>query len=258
MASTSYLDDLCDSIAAARSMQELAVCCKAAARLLEFEHFAMLQPSSGTRQLSGLALTDYPDDWVRHSLNNLNYLNSPVFALAARTTLPFEWRSVPALMAMSAPQKNYMREIGALGLRSGVTAPIHMPGEPSAIISFVGTTERKLVASEIAVARYLADRLFDRARRLRPAVPAGPAVGDDVTAQIVRMMFRGRSLRFMAARLDLPVREIVSRIAAARDQLAAGSDLELIARTLYPKRTLPRTHEAAPIDPASRADRSAA
>lgn len=227
--------DAARQISAVRTLAELFKAASATAQALDYQYFSIVQANHQTKQLNGMAHTNYPDAWVRHSLRNLNYLNSPVIALTTRATLPFDWADLGSLMTLLPGQQTYMREIRELGLRSGLTVPIHLPGEPGVMVSFVSEQSTTPSVETLAWARYLADLLVDRARAIRASHRIVSLPADDTTAQLVKMIFRGRSLRYMAEKLDLPQSEIARRIQDTKAAFPVGSDLELIARTLYSK-----------------------
>ncbi len=228
------IGNLVASINSADDMHCLADCCEQAARAAGYHHYSVFQPAMSGGIGSGLVLTNYPNEWLRRSARNLAYLDSPVIMLAARSPMPFQWSELPERMRLTCSQQAYLRQIRAIGMVSGFTMPVHRPTEVPGFVSFVDHELVCLGEQETAAATYVCLLLFNRARQLRDRSGPVLVIADPATREIAKLMLRGRSLRFIADRTRLPVAEVNQRIDTFRDQLPLGSNIELLARVLYP------------------------
>lgn len=245
-------DDMFARVRASPTIGALSSLCELAAHRLGFAYYTMLQPAMTGTPTSGLLLTNYPPDWIRQAVRNYNYLNSPVISLAAQTVMPFEWSELPYRLKLTASQLAYLRQTERMGIRSGFTVPIQNPNDPPGMVSFVSEQRRVIDDQTKALTIYLSMTAFQRAKELQSSMPPANVPQDAMTCGIVKLMLRGRSLRHIAEKLNIPVREVSERVEQAARHFPEGSNIAVVARVLYAPRPIraetvrkPRTREMA-------------
>lgn len=240
------IDNIIASVTSAQTLSELSSLCEAAGHVLGFGYYTILQPAMTGSPVAGLLLTNYPADWIRQTVKNYNYLNSPVMSLAAQTAMPFEWSDLPCHIRLTPSQQAYLRQIERMGIRSGFTVPIQTPNDTPGMVSFVSDQRRVLDTHTKAYSVFLAFTAFQRGKDLQNAQRPEPVRHDPVTADIVKLMLRGRSLRLIAEKLAIPASEVAMRVEKAREHFPEGSNIALVAQVLYAPHPLARTRAAAP------------
>lgn len=113
------------------------------------------------------------------------------------------------------------------------------------MVSLVSQNRLSLDHQSRASAAYLAITAFYKAKALQKTLHRAPSPQDATTTDIVKLMLRGRSLRFIAHRLNIPVSEVTNRVAAASKDFPEGSNIELVARILYAPKPVKQGHRAA-------------
>lgn len=236
---------LIGGVRAAASISELSSLCEMAGHALGFTYYTVLQPAMAGTPVSGLLLTNYPVDWIKQAVKNYNYLNSPVISLAAQSTMPFEWSELPQRLKLTSGQQAYLRQIARMGIRSGFTVPVQSRSDPPGMVSFVSTQPRELDDQTKAITMFLAMTVFHRAKDLQKLRRPPALVQDAITDEVVKLMLRGRSLRFIAEKLNIPPRELEACVEKASRNFPEGSNIALVARILYAPRKRTRAASAA-------------
>ena len=111
----------------AQSLQELGfryfACCS---------HIDPLGPRA-----EALVFVNYPSEWVHQFSLSGRYRIDPVFRYAEERMVPFFWDDAEFRAALTAQQRDMLREAEILGICHGYTVPIHPPGAPMASCSVV-------------------------------------------------------------------------------------------------------------------------
>jgi LuxR family transcriptional activator of conjugal transfer of Ti plasmids len=90
-----------------------------------FPHFAYLSFAPRDDDDDMLAMTTYPSPWVKQYSTNRYDRIDPVIARSIATTLPFSWSTDRFDTKLTKKQKWFLEEASDLGIRHGVTIPIH-------------------------------------------------------------------------------------------------------------------------------------
>ncbi|MFZ2028856.1 MAG: LuxR family transcriptional regulator, partial [Vitreimonas sp.] len=98
-------------------------------RSLGFTHVACashvdpLKPPQGA-----VMIVDYPKGWIEHYSDNNFAPHDPVFNAARNQALPFQWNDEAFLANLDDVQLDMLAQAADVGLRNGLTIPIHVPG----------------------------------------------------------------------------------------------------------------------------------
>lgn len=101
----------------------------------EFHFAAGVFGGSRTYEQCAIAV-DYPPRWISHYLAK-GYLNiDPTISRMVKARIPLEWGEFDEL---SNEQRELFADVRELGIKSGLTVPIHAPGSITFIASFAYT-----------------------------------------------------------------------------------------------------------------------
>lgn len=204
-----------------------------ATREFEFDHYAMTQRYGLRIEDSPVQLTDYPEEWIDLLGRDQFWVNDPVLAACQRTIVPFDWDDLPELIPMTPKQTGYMRTAADQGLMRGWTVPIHIPGEASALCSFVLCDDRVLPGDSLPAAQYLACFAFESARRIAArSTPPRPKLTKRQLDCVV-LAARGKSDWVAAQILGLAPDTVHKYIESAKARYGVSSRTELVVRALY-------------------------
>lgn len=239
MAAPQTIERLVSTIRDAADHAALTDCAAEIAQLYGYKYFTLIRTGNTDLVPAGLALTNLPLEWIRYSVRNLNYLDSPIIHYAACTIEPFQWSDIAFDKMARQRQTSYVRKLeGEFSIRGGFTTPVHSPTRCPGLVSIMGDKQDRLTYADAAMAAYLSIALFNRVERLA-ATASNTASIDADTRATLKLMLRGRSLQFMSQKLGVSVSEVAKRVEAARVAAPSGSQIDLIARALYapPART---------------------
>lgn len=243
MATPQTIESLVSTIRDAADYAALTACASQIAHLYGYKYFTLIRTGNIDRVPAGLTLTNLPLEWIRYSVRNLNYLDSPILHHAARTIEPFQWSDIAFDKMTKQRQTSYLRKLeGVFSIRGGFTTPVHSPTRCPGLVSIMGEKQDRLAHADAAMAAYLSIALFNRVEQLA-ATTCNTATIDADTRATLKLMLRGRSLQFMSQKLGVSVSEVAKRVEAARVAAPSGSQIDLIARALYapPARTQRRS-----------------
>lgn len=104
---------------------------------LGFDKFTyhVVRPPEGPRKR--FFLSNYPDVWVSHYIEQ-EYVNiDPIAPLASSTIVPFAWPDLRHGRRKNAKWEKFFNEASEFGLDKGITVPAHGPGQCLATFNFV-------------------------------------------------------------------------------------------------------------------------
>ncbi len=228
------------SVREAGSLAEVSHVLSEATREFEFDHFALVQRISARPAIGPVRLSDYPSDWVDLLTATAYYVHDPVLVACEKSVTPFSWDAIPGMISMTKHQTAYMANARSVGLDSGWTVPIHVPGSASGLCSFVTTKGRKLPAESLPAAQYLACFAFEAARRL---VSNDDGDGETVTSIAPKLTQRQLDCVVLAARgksnwvagqlLGVSPGTVHKYLESAKRRYSVSSRTELVVRALF-------------------------
>ena len=230
------LQQFVDNMRVALSHEALAEQLSLATRRLGFDHFALAQRDPARVELEGILLTDLPANWLAALAKDYFYAHDPVLVALQSSATPFVWSDMDSFMDMTDRHRAYMQLAADNGIAQGITVPIHVPGEPSALCSFSMTDNRSLPLESMPYAQYIASSGFEAARRLRNACPSANPMGlTDMQRSILIQMARGKSRLLISRTLKITPSEINTALKMARRRYRVASSTEVVVQALYDK-----------------------
>lgn len=123
----------------ATTVGELADCFQLAIEQFGFDYFALV-PCSGFDSINdNTAIIDrFPRPWSERYIRERYFDFDPVFSVARKELLPFSWDSPRMVEGLSRQQRNLFAEASETGLRHGLSIPIHVWEQQTALISVAG------------------------------------------------------------------------------------------------------------------------
>ncbi len=237
-------DDLQLLVRAVRNVStltDLGLVMTDATRLLGFDHYAVVQTGAAS-PLGRLQLSDFPDQWVNHLALSGLIAHDPVLLACERSSTPFAWSNLSALVPMTRHHHDYMARAREAGLAEGYTVPIHMPGHLSGLVSFAVADPDRLPGRSLPGAHYLASFAFEAARRLAqdgaqraaegPANSARPRLTQRQIDCLV-LSARGKSNWVAGQLLGLSSGTVHKYLEAAKQRYGVSSRTELVVRALF-------------------------
>jgi LuxR family transcriptional regulator, quorum-sensing system regulator CciR len=217
----------------ADSLEEISTHLSDATRAFDFDHFALTQRYGLRIEDSPVQLTDYPPEWVEMLGQSEYWVHDPVLAACQKTVAPFAWDDLGRIVNLTPKQSTYMRTAAEQGLARGWTVPIHIPGEATALCSFVLSDDRALPHESLPAAQYLACFAFEAARRLAARnTPPAPRLTRRQLDCVV-LAARGKSDWVTAQLLGLAPDTVHKYIESAKARYGVSSRTELVVRALY-------------------------
>ncbi|MGC1305341.1 MAG: LuxR family transcriptional regulator [Caulobacteraceae bacterium] len=161
-----------DRLNSAQDLQQLQAGCTAVLSEVGGYYFAagLFDPRQG--QAQRVIAVDYPAAWVEHYFANRYMDIDPTVTTAAHRAAPYDWDFAAARGTAAAP---VFTDIYDLGVRSGVTVPVHMPGGATFVASFAGTEQadarrRPLLTCVAVLLHEHFSRLDARSRAVAPTL----------------------------------------------------------------------------------------
>ena len=231
------IQNIIGSMKVAVSYGELSEQLTLATQRLGFDHFALAQRDPARMEFDGIRLTDLPESWLTALAKDYYYAHDPVLVALQFSATPFIWSDMESFMKLTARHRAYMQLAADHGIAQGVTVPIHVPGEPSALCSFAMTDHRPLPIESLPAAQYIASWGFETARALRNSnhASANPMHLTDLQHNVLVLVARGKSRQFASRTLKVTPVEINTALKLAQRRYRAGSCTELIVMALYDK-----------------------
>jgi LuxR family quorum-sensing system transcriptional regulator CciR len=161
------------------------------------------------------------------------YTRSPILLAGSVMPGPFEWADLPRMFSLSAEQQRYLDLARDHGLVFGFTVPLHAPGEPSAVVSFVNDSSRPLNRDILPMAMYAASRAFLAGRRIKHATADHGRAISDHDRRVITYLCRGMSRHQIARKLGIDIRAINAVVTRGCKHYEVSSQTELVVRTLF-------------------------
>lgn len=207
-----------------------------ATRRLGFDYFALAQRDPARVELQDILLTDLPANWLAVLAKDYFYAHDPVLVALQCSATPFVWSDMGNFMEINVRHRAYMKLAADNGIAQGITVPIHVPGEPSALCSFSMTESRPLPLESLPFAQYIASSGFEAARRLRNALSSAKPSGlTDLQRRILIQMARGKSRLLISRTLKITPAEINAALKVVQRRYRVATSTEVVVQALYDK-----------------------
>ena len=85
--------------------------------------FSIVELISNNDKPAFYTYSTYPDNWIKHYINNQYYEYDPVFVNPAHAPFPFYWHH-NSVIDLTKQQQDLFKEAYSFGIRSGTTIPL--------------------------------------------------------------------------------------------------------------------------------------
>ncbi|HYD98605.1 MAG TPA: LuxR family transcriptional regulator [Alphaproteobacteria bacterium] len=152
-----FVDEL-RPLAADNNLNGIRAAIAGYAERLGFERFTyhVIQPPHGPRV--PFYISTYPEEWVARYVSEGYVKLDPVVGLASRSLVAFPWQDAWRDRG-NGRQRELRQESGDLGLRNGLTVPIHSPGGGLATLNFTASVGDKAFADIYRSSRHQLESL---------------------------------------------------------------------------------------------------
>ncbi|MES0020898.1 LuxR family transcriptional regulator [Mesorhizobium sp. M0036] len=94
-------------------------------------------------------MVNYPDDWQERYFEMGFEKIDPILKTGRNRVSAFRWSEIYGAASTTKSERLFFEEAAKCGLRSGVSIPLHGPGDSFAITSFAGPSDHELQSSAI-------------------------------------------------------------------------------------------------------------
>lgn len=99
-----------------------------------FTYFALTHHSHPSQWKSlAIALHNCPQEWVDSYAQNKLYKIDPILHASTLTTIGFRWDELASIIEMTPDRLKLLHIYENAGVSSGITVPVHIPGEPTGV-----------------------------------------------------------------------------------------------------------------------------
>ncbi|ODP38817.1 helix-turn-helix transcriptional regulator [Sphingomonas turrisvirgatae] len=186
-----------------------------------------------------LRLSNYPSDWIEHSLAERFYASDPIHRASTRTATGFLWSEVSSLIDLTRRDHDILQAASRHGLGEGFTVPVHVPGEYRGTCSFGTTSLDDLGRRALPLASMTSSYAFEAGRRIlraerRTAEPSGdvPLLTDRQRDAIV-LVARGKADPEIAQLLGISQATAHEHVENARRAYGHAQRPYLVVRALF-------------------------
>lgn len=177
-------------------------------------------------------ISNYPDDWQKHYLQNRLFLVDPVIAKAKSTTTPFVWSGAMQPVGATKEARKFMREAVSIGIRSGITIPLSCGFGGKGAVTFSGqddNIDREILLDETLL-RYIGAFLhlyFSQTRGLFLNATDCPL--SVLHLQCLSWLAKGKSSADIATMRGTSTRAVEYNLQLIRQKLSAVTTVQAVA-----------------------------
>lgn len=229
------IDELAMEVSNANSSDQLTESMSRAARLMDFDHFALSYEHhtlSTTR--NGVLIHDYPEPWAKTYTEFDLSGNDPVRRACERSMKGFAWRELEQLVPLTKGDHRMLSVGSANGIGDGYTVPRHLPGHASGSCTFATRPDRVLPSAMLHVAEVVGAFALTAARRIAGDIldTRRPSLSPR-QRECVLWSARGKTAAETAAILGIGEDTVVQHLRTARERYDVHSRHALILCSLF-------------------------
>jgi LuxR family transcriptional regulator, quorum-sensing system regulator CciR len=231
------IDDLLAKFDAADTMPKLQLAMIATTRTIGFTYFALTHHIHPSRWNNiAIALHNCPSAWVNYYASRKLYKHDPILHASTLTSLGFLWEELPAMIEMTRSRQRVLDLYAEAGIRTGITIPIHVPGEPTGSCSFATTRNQPLPCENMLTAQLVGAFAFQAARRITGLMQANDQAVRRLTPRqrdCLLWAMRGKTDWEIAQILELSPATVSQHIEMARERYGVVKRMQLAIRAIY-------------------------
>jgi LuxR family quorum-sensing system transcriptional regulator CciR len=205
-------------------------------RELGFDYFALTHHVNPRRTYAPVIRIDsYPADWVAYfDRENLGSCD-PVHRASHRTSVGFAWSRLPALIHLTARDREVLDLATGQGIGNGFTVPANVPGEANGSCSFATRARKSFTQSSLTLAQLVGAFGFEAARRLwrmNNPLDALPRLTERQRDCVV-WAARGKSDWEISRILGVSHETVIQHLKQARERYGVGKRTQLAIHALF-------------------------
>jgi LuxR family transcriptional regulator, quorum-sensing system regulator CciR len=232
-----YLDSLLSPIRSACTFKCLADALRHTTKAMGFEFYALTQHIHPTRWNDiAIALHNCPVAWVEYYATKKLYKHDPILHASTLTSLGFLWSELPAMLDMTRNRQRVLDLYAEAGIGTGITIPVHVPGEPTGSCSFATTHSQPFPYENMLTAQLVGAFAFQAARRIAGLMQANDHQVRRLTPRqrdCLIWAMRGKTDWEIAQILELSPATVSQHIEMARERYGVVKRMQLAIRAIY-------------------------
>jgi LuxR family transcriptional regulator, quorum-sensing system regulator CciR len=225
---------------AARSADDLRALMEPITHEMGFHGYALFQHVKRFtwKRRRALAISNFSRSWLEHFFSERMYVYDPVLLASQRTAIGFRFDEVATLVDLNERQRELMSAARRAGIANGFCVPIHVPGEPDGICSFVVTDDAPLPLENLPMAQLVGCFAYEAARQLLLAGDKiiRPAFSRPLTnrqLECIVFVARGKTDWEISQILGLKEDTVTEHLDEARRRCGVSRRTELVVHTLF-------------------------
>lgn len=230
---TGFLRD----ITGAANETELFEALSAISRELGFSFFALSHHVDMRKAPEpSIRLHNYPDAWVEYYDNHGLGASDPVHRASHLTSVGFAWSEIPALINLTARDRQILERAERRGIGDGFTVPANVPGESNGSCSFANPKGMNISSEALPIAQLVGAFAFEMARKLWRVrsphfVPALQLT--ERQRECVVWMARGKSDWEISQILGIQHETVIRHLKQARERYGVSKRTMLAIQALF-------------------------
>jgi len=204
---------------------------EAVTRELGFDWYAYVR--LGRRNLRGsadLVATNLPGNRISHPQCLGLTWDDPARLMAARSSVGFRWSELDGIVRREE-ERRHLESARSNGLSEAYAVPAHLPGESSALITFIVRTGRHLPEDSLPMAQLAGTYAYDAVRRLQSGLRSARSIRlTKRQAECVLLVARGKSDWEIARILGISSETVSEYVDAARSRYGVAKRTQLVIR----------------------------
>jgi LuxR family transcriptional activator of conjugal transfer of Ti plasmids len=224
------LEDCCDSLQTAKTVNEFRCVASAAARQLGFQWYAYLSVCESTLDM----LSSYPTLFQRRYVELRLCDEDPIIRHARNTNTPFSWGDAEEADLYFNSNNRVVREAMKCGIRTGITIPIHPGYNNFAALSFAGRDRAPLDLVQDPGTLQLIGLQFHV--RYSSKTENSESLTDRILTQrqqeCLKWSARGKTMSEIATILRISERTVLFHLQEARQRLDAQTITHAVATAI--------------------------
>ena len=228
-------EDFASELINVRSDSELDDALKQVSRRLGFDHFALsLEMRSTTRDVPGLLLHDYPDEWAKVYIAFDLAGKDPVRRACDKTVIGFAWDWIDELVPLTRGDRQMLAVGRECGIGNGYTVPRHLPGVGRGTCTFAVGPDQELPRPHFAIAEIVGTLALSCALGLSSEKSDGTVpVLSDRQRECLLWVARGKTAAETAMILEISTETVIQHLKMARERYQVHCKQSLVVAALF-------------------------
>lgn len=213
------------------NLEDLPSTLEAVTRELDFDWYSYVRLGRlNPRRNADLVATNLPESLILHPQCLGLAWDDPARLMASRSSAGFRWSELDRIVRREE-ERRHLESARSNGLSEAYAVPAHLPGESSALITFIVRSGRHLPEDSLPMAQLAGMYAYDAVRRLQS--DPGSARSIRLTkrqAECVLLVARGKTDWEIARILGIGSDTVSEYVDAARSRYGVAKRTQLVIR----------------------------